>query len=154
MSQKTALSLVSNDSSPSNLFNPKIPEGSYRLAYEYSETAKMYNHGKLVLHFKVIDFGEAFSTPLQRFYNVDYISGKPKKSGSFKATKGGDFLLEYLTLFPIATPKRLDRINMEIFKGQIIIGKVKTVKNNNRQRQLPEQMQYSVIERLVRASNE
>lgn len=134
---------------PSELFKPKIKAGTYRLKFDYFETATMYNHPKLVLHFTITDYGDAFEVPLQRFYNVANLKGKPQRNGRFKVTKGGDFLLEYLTLFPVNIPSRLDRINMEIFKGKTIVGKVKTVKKNNRQRDLPEVMQYSVIEQLT-----
>jgi len=149
LSKVLTLNTSTNKGARSDIFEPCIPSGKYRLAFDYFETAKMFNHDKLVLSFKVIDFGDAFETPLKRFYNVDHLKGKPQKNGNFKATKGGDFMIEYLTVFPNYVPSRLDRINMEVFKDKVIIGKVKTVTKNNRQRQLPEPMQYSVIEQLI-----
>ena len=127
----------------------RVPPGEYQLAFESYRTALVYGRiPKVGLKFKIIDQGEHFGKELYRWYNVKGITGKPRKSGGFKVGRNGDFLIEYLTLFPTQL-KRLDRISFSGFRKNVIRGRVETVKRNSRQKPLPEILQYSIIRELT-----
>lgn len=103
---------------------------------------------KLIMDFRIVSYGEFFEDELSRFYNISRIIGKPERHGRFKASKKGDFLREYMTLFT-GKISRLDRIPMSYFENVIIEGVVGTV-TRSRGRDIPSQLQYSVIKHLRR----
>ncbi len=128
---------------------PLIRPGNYKVMLDYYQTAIMFGKApKLILHFKVTSFGEGFGSWIPRYYNVQKLIGKGKKNGRFKVSKSGDFLREYLSLFPART-KRLDRLPMTRFKNVIIEAEIVTVKES-RGRSLPEPLRYSKIGKLLR----
>ena len=142
------------DVSPSRpgWLKPRIPPGRYTVAFDSFRTEKFYKNGKaskLVLNFQVIDIGEFFETPLQRYYQVAEIGEKPGKGGSFKA-KGqtSDFMREYVYCFNYV-PKRRDRIPMEVWQRHGYKVKVKDVKYNANQDKMPELLCYSVIDKII-----
>jgi hypothetical protein len=87
---------------------------------------------------------------LCRYYNLKKLKGKPGNKGKFIPKVRGDFMIEYFTLFPLQRISRIDRIPMEPFVNSIIIAKVKDVKKNSSQKNLPEQLIYSKISELIR----
>ena len=128
---------------------PLISPGKYAVMLDYYQTAVMFGKApKLILHFKVTSFGEGFGYSIPRYYNVQKLIGKGQRNGRFKVSKSGDFLREYLSLFP-APAKRLDRLPMSQFKNVTIEAEIVTVKES-RGRSLPEPLRYSKIERLLR----
>ena len=129
-----------------------IPEGNYRVAFDYYETATHFgNVPKMGLHFHVSEFGEYFETPLTRWYTVDRIIGKPRKNGNFQSKKQSCVLLiEYVCCFrnyPI--PKRLDRIPMSPWNKHEFRVKVRNVRTNSRQLRIPSELQYSTIDSIL-----
>jgi hypothetical protein len=131
-------------------FRIKVTDGNYQLKLLGHWTETMYTTPRLKLEFSIVDLGEFHGETVSRYYNVERLIGKAGKKGRFKAKQTGDFLIEYFNLFPHRKIKRRDRIPMEDMYNEIIIGKVRTVKKNNQQKRLPEQLQYSVIEELLR----
>ena len=130
--------------------DPLIPDGSYRLKFEYYETKKIFGNNKLALRFTVVDYGPAFGAPVTRWYNVKRIVGKPARYGGFMASgKRCDLYIEHTELFDIKIP-RLDRVPMRPFEGKYILGEVTTVRRRSDQRELPEQSQYSKVARLIK----
>ena len=105
---------------------------------------------KLVLRFKVTEYGDYHGANLSIYYGVKRFIGKPGKSGGFQVGRKSKFLREFLTLFPDQPVKRIDRIPMSRFQGVIIIGQVKTVIRGFDQRKIPEPLQYSVVEQLLK----
>jgi hypothetical protein len=59
------------------------------------------------------------------------------------------FLRDYFRLFT-SPANRLDRIPMSQFRTAMIVGRVRTVRTGSNQVQIPEQLQYSVIDELLR----
>ena len=113
------------------------------------QTAIMFGKApKLILNFKVTSFGEAFGSSIPRYYNVQKLIGNAQKHGRFKVSKSGDFLREYLGLFP-EPANRLDRLLMSRFKNVTIEAEIVTVKES-RGRSLPESLRYSKIGKLLR----
>ena len=123
-----------------------VPEGRYQVAYAYHETwVYMGRQPKVTFWFLVVDQGEYLGVKLARYFNVKRHIGKPSKNGRFVPGRSSDFLLEYCSLFADSI-KRLDRIPLAMLKNEIIEARVKTVKQNREQRNLPDVMKYSVIE--------
>jgi len=129
---------------------PLIKPGIYDLVLVDFRTAMMFmgKAPKLIMDFRIVTFGDAFEAVVSRYYNVLRVIGKPENQGRFKASKKGDFLREYMTLFT-GIVDRLDRIPMSNFENVIIEGKVKTVKRS-RGRDIPKELQYSKISELRR----
>jgi hypothetical protein len=126
---------------------PLVPNGIYDVGFVSYSTAYMFNKvPKLVLNFRILDFGEHNGKVLPRYYNVKRIKGRPRKNGDFKVGRRSDFVHEYATLFGL--PRRLDRVSMTPFKSVIIKAKVEVVTSDYKQRQMPEALKYSKIAEL------
>ena len=136
-----------------NELSPLVKPGKYQMVYVTRSTTYVYKTPKLVIRFRIVDSGEFFGVELERWYNCKRLIGKTGKNGGFVAKRHGNFLLEYCTLFPTAFTRdsRLDRISFKPFVNNLITGKVVTVKRNSRQRDIPAQLQYSIIRELIRA---
>lgn len=162
MSAKTAsahglLKLVKGDfdQQPEGDFPPPIPEGRYDLRLiGYSTQIAFKKSAKLILDFMVLDLGPSHGRLVSRYYNVDRLIGGAGKSGRFVPPKRGDFMLEFLTLFPDHVPNRLDRISLAPMFDRIIRGEVRTVRQNNVQRLYPKPLQYSVVGKLIKVKND
>jgi len=130
---------------------PLIKPGEYPLGFEYHETARLFNQPKLILWFTVLSDDEYHGVKLKRFYNVRSLKGKPGKNGEYHPSGwSSDLVREYAELFG-EVPDRLDRFTLKPYKDVIIIGDVKTVSLDSRKRGIPSCVQYSVIERLIKA---
>lgn len=130
---------------PCSDYEPLIPEGQYCFKLIGYETVCTFDSPKLVLTCSIIDFGPYYQTQLSRYYCVERLLGKPGKNGKCKHKRRGDFMLEYFKLFPGRARPRLDRVPLEPFRNEVIIGSVRTVKSNSQQKKLPDQLMYSVI---------
>lgn len=126
-----------------------VPPGVYELRFDWHETAVMFGRApKLVLWFTIISFGPYFDiVKLPRFYNIRKVIGRPARNGRFKAGHKSNFCREYYRLF--RPPTRLDRIPMTPFERHIILGRVRTVTKGSDQKEIPDGLQYSVLEELV-----
>lgn len=149
MSQIQKLHQASVVSFPELDYEPLVPEGEYRLKLLSHSTAIMFRAPRLILRFSIVDFGEAHEYELSRYYSVEKLIGKDGNRGKCKHKRRGDFMLEYFTLFPDRPRTRLDRIPLEPLYNSIVIGKVRTVKVNNQQKELPRALWHSVIGQLV-----
>ena len=129
---------------------PLIPSGKYDLSFQYYETLKLFGGRalKLVLWFRVVTQGEYFEVILPRYYNVTGIIGKPSKEGNFKVGWKSSFVREYAALFGL--PRRLDRLSMSKYKNHIIEGHTHVVQQSTTHRSIPKDVQYSVIDELIR----
>ena len=128
---------------------PLVEPGTYSLVFVRHHTAVLFgNAPKIALRFRIVDQGTHYGTELERWYNVKRLIGKAGNGGRFQVTARSDFVLEYLTLFTEQV-KRLDRISMRPFKHCMIKGRIDTVKQNSKQRKLPDLLQYSVIRELL-----
>ena len=131
---------------------PLIKPGEYSLGFEYHLTKWLFNQPKLILLFTVLSDGEYHGTKLRRFYNVRSLIGKPGKNGKYHPSGwSSDLIREYALLFGSIPDDRLDRFSLKPFKNVIITGEVKTVSLDSRKRGIPACVQYSVIERLIKA---
>jgi len=130
---------------------PLIKPGEYPLGFDYHLTARLFNQSKLILWFTVLSDGEYHGIKLRRFYNVRSLIGKPGRGGKCHPSGwSSDLIREYANLFG-DVPDRLDRFSLNPFKNVIITGEVKTVSRDSKKRGIPKCVQYSVIERLIKA---
>lgn len=138
------------DISISDDLRPLVKPGLYDLSFVDFKTAVMFlgNAPKLVMTFRIVTMGKFFGIELNRYYNVQRICGKPQRHGQFKPSSKGDFVREYMTLFT-GKVSRLDRIPMSFFESVLIEGKVDSV-TRSRGRDIPKELQYSVIKELRR----
>lgn len=124
-----------------------IPPGEYRLAYCDYRTAVAFGQDRVVVRFKVADFGEQFGHQLERWYRVKRLRSKPKKYGRFDVGRRSDLYREYVALF--GEPGRGDRISFAGLKGKQVVAKVRTVTHDKDQNELPAELRYSVIDELL-----
>ena len=130
---------------------PLIKPGEYSLGFDYHLTARLFNQPKLILLFTELSDGDNHGVKLKRFYNVRSLIGKAGKNGKYRPSGwSSDLIREYANLFG-DVPDRLDRFSLKPFKDVIITGEVKTVKKDSKKRGIHECVQYSVIERLIKA---
>ena len=126
-----------------------IPEGEYTLAYCYHQTwFYMGSIPKLLIAFRVSDFGLHYEKPLFAYFNLRKIMGKAGKNGKFNAGWRSRFMFEYAQCFD--RPKRKDRISMRPFKENFVTASIRTVTHNRNQREYPNGLKYSVVEELLR----
>ncbi|HJS89377.1 MAG TPA: hypothetical protein VJ738_05365 [Steroidobacteraceae bacterium] len=129
-----------------------VPPGEYDLRFLYHETKRIFDRPKLFLWFSIITFGDHFEKRIPRYYGATRLIGKPGKGGRFKVGRKGDFLREFMTLFPV-NANRLDRLPMSRYENVIIVGKVRTVERGRNQRPIPPEAQYSVVDQLLRVKD-
>tara|TARA_R110002167_G_scaffold110677_8_gene281496 strand:+ start:3014 stop:3493 length:480 start_codon:yes stop_codon:yes gene_type:complete len=130
-----------------------IPEGIYRLKLLTHYTAVQFGTPKLILVFKVVDFGQYFGTEIKAYFNVAEHLGKVGSKGKVRHKRTGDFMVQYYTVLYRHRPYRLDRVPMEPLYNAVIVGKVRTVKTNRDRKKLPEQLFYSKVDELIRIEN-
>lgn len=128
-----------------------VPDGDYSLRFTGWRTGLYFGkQPKVVLSFKITEFGEYFEWPLERFYNAKRLIGKPGKNGNFQVGRCSDLVRDFARVCP-APIKRLDRIPMSLLHDIAIIGEVETVTKGHDQKEIPQSVQYSKIARLVSA---
>jgi hypothetical protein len=136
----------------SNDLLPLLPPKQYEAVFISHATVLYYgNTPKLVLVFRVVSEGKYHGVELRAYYGVKRLVGKIGKNGGFATGLKSKFLREYFTLFPDApVPKRLDRIAMTPYQGKIFVIKTRTITKGADQLKIPAQLQYSVIDRILK----
>lgn len=131
----------------------QVKAGTYDLAYvEHKVKPNLHlNNTKLVIWFRIVTPGEFHGIVLPKYYGVQL-----KKGSEFKVGPKSDFARDYVDIFKVA-PARWYRVPMTKFRGIVIEGAVRTVttgraKKGKVQRKIPEPLQYSVIDHLIRLS--
>lgn len=126
-----------------------VPEGNYQLKLVGHYTAIKFNAPRLILVFRVIDYGQFHGCLLERYFYVKSLKGKPGKNGGCIHKPRGDFMIEYLGLFPEMRKPRLDRVSLQPLYENVITARIATVTRNNQQKKMPEQLHYSKVAELI-----
>jgi hypothetical protein len=126
---------------------PLVPEGEYQVRLLHHETAVIFKSPKVYLHFAILEPGAHHGKHLFRAYRVKKLKGKPARNGSFTLGRGSDLFFTIAKLYP--KEPRLDRISLLALRNVVLRASVRTVTHDYRQRDLPESMQYSVIDSLL-----
>lgn len=126
-----------------------IPDGRYRVRYESYETRLSFGRTpKVVLNLVVSTPGDAFGTPLQKFYNAKSLKGRPGRNGPFVAPLRGDLFRDVTRLF--ASVPRADRLAIpKHFGKQELEVVTRTVVTDSKGNELPEECRYSVADLIV-----
>lgn len=124
-----------------------IPEGEYHAVY-VSHTTTYGSFGpKVKITFRIVSQGPYFETLIDAWYNVKGLGTKVGKRGRIKLSRHSKLTLELMRVLHIL--RRVDRISPEQLKGHIVVVKVRTVKQNSTQKNLPDVLHYSTIDSLV-----
>ena len=115
--------------------SPWVPEGVYLLRYFSYETTQYWGHGKLLLHFAIVE-GEYAGIPLVRHYNV-----KERVTDRFALVR------EYRALFPDAS--NYTEIDPDKYSGHLIRARVETTRKSGIGKELAKGSQYSVVRELL-----
>lgn len=125
-----------------------VPAGEYELRYLHYETRFYFQTARVIVHFAIVEPDEYAGLPIERFFNVDALTGPPKKYGDFIAKRRGALTREYRR---IAGPiQRHDRLSFAPFSGLRIFGQVVTVTKDPKRHDLSEDEYYSKVDRLIR----
>lgn len=118
----------------------QLPVGETELIYLSHQLRNQYSRRVLVVWFGATEHG---GVAVPSFYNV---IRKSKKS--FCVAPNSNLVSDFRQIFtrPI---KRLDRFPIFWLEGVPIIGEIGTVEKNSMQVQLSDEIQYSVVRKLV-----
>lgn len=126
-----------------------IPEGQYEAVYHHHETSYSFGRApKLYVHFTVITPGEAFGKIIWIAFNVKGLRGKPRRGGGVIVGRHHRLLKDLARLNGVTT-RRPDRLSITMLANKPIAVRVRTVKKDYRQGDLPEWLRYSVIDELI-----
>ena len=127
-----------------------IPEDNYQVVYVSHETTKGSFGSKVNITFRIITQGEYYETLIDAHYNVKdgSLSGKRK---SIKLSRHSKLVLELIKV--LGCKVRPNRLSPSALKGLLIWVKVKTVKTNSKQQQLPELLWYSKVDSMIGQSD-
>jgi hypothetical protein len=99
---------------------------------------------KLILVFKILSVGTYFGLHLNSCYNI---KGFTKRKEIITKGWHSSYVREYSHLF--GKPMKLRDIILKPFKGKVFRCSVRTVKKDFKQRPLPKDLYYSVIDQLL-----
>jgi hypothetical protein len=125
-----------------------IPEGEYQAVYVSHMTTNGSYGPKVKITFRIVSLGAHFETLIDAWYNLKSTGEKVGKRGRTGLSKHSKLTLEMMNLF-IHRKQRLNRISPEQLKGYIVVIKVRTVKQNSKQKMLPVLMHYSTVDAMV-----
>lgn len=133
--------------------SPLVPPGVYQLAYVRHAARRMFGRSpKLIVWFRILDFGESNGAVIPRYYNLRELSGKPNAAGNFKRFKVGqrsDLMHEFALVCVIDRTMRLDQLPIARLGEFVLKGRVRTVTHNRKQKRIHDQLQYSVVETIL-----
>lgn len=125
----------------------RIPPGEYQAYYRRHETAFMFKSPKVFIHFE-IHGGEHGGTKVYAAYRVKELRGKPRKGGGIRLRHSQDLYRQFVRLTPNQR-ERPDRISLQRLRGCLLRVSVRTVTKDAKQRELPEALQYSVVDEML-----
>jgi len=112
-------------------------------------TFRVYKHQpKVRAEFRIVDFGPDFGKGIARYWRVADLKGKARRRGQFKPGGLGSELIREFVLCA-GLPQRLDRIPLRDLLGKYLRARVRRVRTNSLQRDIPRPLQYDVITELL-----
>lgn len=125
---------------------PNVAPGVYSVAYINHATVNAFHRPKVYVRFRIVE-GPSTGVVLTRMYRVSAITGKPRRFGRFKASRGGDLFRDWVRL--TEGRARPDRIALTALRNCVVSARVRTVTVDYQQRPLPAGCQYAVIGELL-----
>jgi len=129
----------------------RVPDGVYVARYIESETLFLFNSGKVVLRFEIVQ-GDLAGTRLVKPYRVKKLLSRPRKGGRFSLGRSSELLRDLVRLSDMKI--RPDRISLEVLRRQLWRVRTRTVTTDYKQRPIPEALRYSVIAEIVEAETD
>jgi hypothetical protein len=124
-----------------------VPDERYEVKFCHHETSNSaFGANKVYLHYSVIEPGPYFETKLIACYNARQLVGKPRKNGQFTLGKRSKLLSELIQLDPSAN---INNLSLERLKKVTLLVQTRTVTYDFRQRELPRQLHYSVVDQMI-----
>jgi hypothetical protein len=142
-----------NDGSEDDLevegFKPLLPDGWYEARYLGHATALVFNNTpKVFLHFEITQHGEFQGTKVFRAFRVRRLKGRPASNGQFVLHAGGDLYKTAVQLLDVKS--RTDRVSLRALRHMLFRVELRTVEKDQRQKLLPQQNRYSVVQGIER----
>lgn len=129
-------------------FWPLVPEGIYTAGYVGYDLAYAFSEPRLFLEVVLLDPGDNFGKHLFRAYRMLKIWPGRKKGPKFKYARHSDFIFEMCRIGGERI-KRPDRVTPNLLRDITFKARVETVESDYKQREKPEQLQYSVIREIL-----
>ncbi len=122
--------------------------GEYELTYVGHKISCLFGKSvKLNIEFKIVTEGKCFGKKIVKYYNV---KSTDKKKRIIPTGWHSDYAREYMVLF--GEPNTLRDFRICSFKNKIIWATVRTVTSDSKQGKLPETLQYSVVDKLIKVA--
>jgi hypothetical protein len=119
---------------------PLITPGEYEVGFLRAEKKWLWHCEKLFLHFQIVSFGDWHGA---RLFMACTIAPKGKWRPSHK-------FYQAWVIAKQKSPDRFDRMSTIVFKGKLFRAKVKTVENTSKGNKRIPQLQYSIIDDLIK----
>ncbi|MDT3680296.1 MAG: hypothetical protein ROZ64_15845 [Burkholderiaceae bacterium] len=126
----------------------RVPDGVYVARYIESETLFLFNSGKVILRFEIVE-GDLTGTRLVKPYRVKKLLSRPRKGGRFTLGRSSELLRDLVRL--TAAKVRPDRLSLEVLRRQLWRIRTRTVDRDYKQREIPDVLRYSVVAEIVEA---
>ncbi len=126
----------------------RVPNGDYSCKYLGHETALLFNSGKIILKFEVMD-GPHTGLRLIKPYRAKKLIGRPAKGGRFELGRSSELLRDVVRLNDLKV--RPDRLSLHFLTRRLWTVRTRTVEKDYKQRPIPEPLMYSVIDLIVEA---
>lgn len=126
----------------------RVPDGEYVVRCVEFETLFLFNSGKVVLRFEIVD-GDLAGTRIIKPYRVKKLLSRPKKGGRFTLGRSSELLRDVVRLS--GTKIRPDRLSLDFLRRQLWRVRTRTVTTDYKQRPIPEALRYSVVAEIIEA---
>jgi len=119
--------------------HPLVPEGEYEVVFKSSKKARYFGGQKLYVHFQIVSPGPGHGEILWRAYNCE------------ERLRRGMQLSKDLMKFYGSPVRKNMKLSLNLFKKKIFRVRVRTVKQDYKQNEMPEHQWYSVIDSFLEA---
>ena len=125
-----------------------IPAGRYQASLIDVRTHLYFKKSaKVILTFRIQDYGPHFGTKIRGFYAVKDLKGKPRKNGTFEAGPKSRLLRDMARMMEDRPPT--NRVPTTLINAAVYEIELRRV-TEAKKVELPESIQYSVVDHVVR----
>jgi hypothetical protein len=131
---------------------PVVPDATYEAVFVRHGTFLVFGKQPSVwLRFRIVTPGEHFSKELVRWYRVASLRGNARPEGAFTLRRKSLLFLELVRLSDFK--QKPSRVSLSVLRGRTFEVSTRKVKQSwDRQADLPDWLQYSVVDRIIRAT--
>ena len=126
-----------------------LPAGEFVARFIGYETRLFFGRSaKVVISWSIVDPGPHFQATVRGFYAVRKLLGMPRRSGKFEIGITSRLARDLARMLEARPP--LDRVPIKSLSKGLYLLKCRTVTRDYDQEQIPESIQYAVVDRVVR----